>query len=270
MSLMTKTRRPAVSTAGLRAASAFTLIELLVVIAIIAILAAILFPVFAQARAKARQAACLSNMKQMGIGLMMYSQDYDEFFPINNFTYSPDGATTNWIEAHGGWMGHIYPYTKNAEIYKCPEAPRQVFDTIRGPGGTAAGSIRVPWYHVGANENIVRAVTSTNPVPGGPAVSQARLGKPAELPILGDCMYPLFPDVPRLMNAGHATGNWWDYPRTPDPRLARHSGGTTLVFGDGHAKWWPQRAMDLDPARSARPENQRYKLPITPDDDRLQ
>ena len=66
-----------------RVNKAFTLIELLVVIAIIAILAAILFPVFAQARSKARQAACLSNMKQIGLGSMMYAQDYDEVMPGN-------------------------------------------------------------------------------------------------------------------------------------------------------------------------------------------
>ena len=64
---------------------AFTLIELLVVIAIIAILAAILFPVFAQAREKARQTSCLSNLKQIGLGLMMYTQDYDETYPMNLF-----------------------------------------------------------------------------------------------------------------------------------------------------------------------------------------
>jgi prepilin-type N-terminal cleavage/methylation domain-containing protein len=65
----------------------FTLIELLVVIAIIAILAAILFPVFAQARAKARQTQCLSNSKQIGMAMMQYVQDYDELYPVNNFSY---------------------------------------------------------------------------------------------------------------------------------------------------------------------------------------
>jgi prepilin-type N-terminal cleavage/methylation domain-containing protein/prepilin-type processing-associated H-X9-DG protein len=95
----------------------FTLIELLVVIAIIAILAAILFPVFAQAREKARQSACLSNLKQIGTGLMMYTQDYDEAFPCNWFgglwPTTPDGKQYKWMDA-------IYPYVKNEQVFTCP------------------------------------------------------------------------------------------------------------------------------------------------------
>ena len=94
---------------------AFTLIELLVVIAIIAILAAILFPVFAQAREKARQAACLSNMRQLSNAVMMYVQDYDESYPMTaNYN---TGAFTPTI-----WPEMIQPYVKNEGIYKCPSA----------------------------------------------------------------------------------------------------------------------------------------------------
>src|SRR5579884_2814009 len=101
-----------------RRKSAFTLIELLVVIAIIAILAAILFPVFAQAREKARATSCLSNMKQVSLGLLMYVQDYDEQFPSG----SRYNATTNNMLASGlGWAGTIDPYTKSAQIFKCPD-----------------------------------------------------------------------------------------------------------------------------------------------------
>jgi prepilin-type N-terminal cleavage/methylation domain-containing protein len=94
----------------------FTLIELLVVIAIIAILAAILFPVFAQARGKARQAACLSNMKQMGLGVIMYASDYDEAFPPGSYR---DIATHAYLST---WKVAVYSYMKNKQIYECPES----------------------------------------------------------------------------------------------------------------------------------------------------
>jgi prepilin-type N-terminal cleavage/methylation domain-containing protein/prepilin-type processing-associated H-X9-DG protein len=92
----------------------FTLIELLVVIAIIAILAAILFPVFAQAREKARQTSCLSNLKQLGLGLMMYAQDYDETYPMNLFMGFEPGPCVHLSQVA------ITPYIKNIGIYKCP------------------------------------------------------------------------------------------------------------------------------------------------------
>ncbi|HEY3331879.1 MAG TPA: DUF1559 domain-containing protein [Capsulimonadaceae bacterium] len=103
--------------------SGFTLIELLVVIAIIAILAAILFPVFAQAREKARQTACASNLKQLGLAVVQYLQDYDECLP------NPSVATTVAYNANlrwtcgMGWAGIVYPYVKAKGTYTCPSDP---------------------------------------------------------------------------------------------------------------------------------------------------
>ena len=101
----------------------FTLIELLVVIAIIAILAAILFPVFAKAREKARQASCQSNEKQIGLALLQYVQDNDEAFPqglIAGATPRP-GTGDNCTGAGVGWAGTTVPYTKSAQLFKCPD-----------------------------------------------------------------------------------------------------------------------------------------------------
>jgi prepilin-type N-terminal cleavage/methylation domain-containing protein/prepilin-type processing-associated H-X9-DG protein len=94
----------------------FTLIELLVVIAIIAILAAILFPVFARARENARRASCQSNLKQVALGIVQYTQDYDEKFPMRYWTTSPvnNGYLTN------GWAAAIQPYVKSAQLLQCP------------------------------------------------------------------------------------------------------------------------------------------------------
>ncbi len=105
---------------------AFTLIELLVVIAIIAILAAILFPVFARARENARRSSCTSNLKQIGLGLIQYSQDYDEQMPMDQF--GPD----NDISGYGGrykWMDAAYPYIKSEQIFNCPS---DSFGTLGG------------------------------------------------------------------------------------------------------------------------------------------
>ena len=113
----------------------FTLIELLVVIAIIAILAAILFPVFAQAREKARQTTCLSNSKQLALGLYMYLQDYDETYPMGQYQTSPPAKKVQY-----SWSDEIYPYVKNGNtntdgddfhangkdgLYRCPSFPNQ-------------------------------------------------------------------------------------------------------------------------------------------------
>jgi prepilin-type N-terminal cleavage/methylation domain-containing protein/prepilin-type processing-associated H-X9-DG protein len=108
----------------------FTLIELLVVIAIIAILAAILFPVFAQAREKARQIACISNLKQLGLAMAQYNQDFDEHFPNG---WNPYGGG-------GGWASQMYPYVKSVGVYRCPDDGTN----IGGPGWTNDAPYQTP------------------------------------------------------------------------------------------------------------------------------
>ncbi len=123
--------------------SGFTLIELLVVIAIIAILAAILFPVFARAREKAKQTQCLSNVKQIGLGLMMYISDYDDCIPFYYAPYNkprpPELPDLSAYYDYGMfWQDLIYPYTKNLQIFMCPSSkayrgePRQYIGSYGG------------------------------------------------------------------------------------------------------------------------------------------
>jgi prepilin-type N-terminal cleavage/methylation domain-containing protein/prepilin-type processing-associated H-X9-DG protein len=101
----------------LHKSTGFTLIELLVVISIIALLAAILFPVFVRVRENARRTSCQSNLKQIGLGLMQYSQDFDERMPMG-MNVKP-GA--DWpIENRAGWAGEVYPYIRSAQVFKCP------------------------------------------------------------------------------------------------------------------------------------------------------
>jgi prepilin-type N-terminal cleavage/methylation domain-containing protein/prepilin-type processing-associated H-X9-DG protein len=122
----------------------FTLIELLVVIAIIAILAAILFPVFASAREKARQTSCASNEKQIGLGFMQYVQDNDEKWPEGNPQYS---AGLAWGTQGDGWAGEIFPYIKSSEVFSCPD-----------DNGNPDGPAQLDSY--GYNENFAVATSS--------------------------------------------------------------------------------------------------------------
>jgi len=126
--------------------SGFTLIELLVVIAIIAILAAILFPVFAQARAQARKTTCLSNVKQISLGVLMYDQDYDETFPLAFIKVNPANPEA-FIGTTASWHNLVQPYVKNWGLMICPDVdilnradPRNFLDPFLNYGmpGNAA------------------------------------------------------------------------------------------------------------------------------------
>ena len=118
----------------------FTLIELLVVIAIIAILAAILFPVFQKVRENARRASCMSNLKQLALGVTQYTQDADELFPSGGgFAGSGDPSTNGT-----NWAGQIYPFVKSTGVYRCPDDSTW----YSGHGNVSYGSMMDGWYNL--------------------------------------------------------------------------------------------------------------------------
>ncbi|HVK04374.1 MAG TPA: DUF1559 domain-containing protein [Armatimonadaceae bacterium] len=184
--------------------SAFTLIELLVVIAIIAILAAILFPVFAQARDKARATSCLSNNKQMGLALVAYSQDYDETYPRVYTNVAPQGPRD--------WKTDITPYTKNTQIYICPSRGSQLYGY--GYNYYYATSTGIPLANIAlpAKQLIVGEVipTASTAVPGFDSTGVDRL-------------------VPTNCTLGAGDARF--------QAIAPHQDGMEAVFADGHAKW---------------------------------
>lgn len=145
MPTMMLSRRPCLRKSG------FTLIELLVVIAIIAILAAILFPVFAQAREKARGASCLSNTKQQGLAVLMYTQDYDETFPLTTlYDFGPESQVSQWIP-------RVAPYIKNTDIFWCPSDSTSGYPRYGGWSGPAvsyAGNALMGGAHLADNTSV--------------------------------------------------------------------------------------------------------------------
>jgi prepilin-type N-terminal cleavage/methylation domain-containing protein/prepilin-type processing-associated H-X9-DG protein len=235
-----------------RQRAGFTLIELLVVIAIIAILAAILFPVFAQAREKARQATCSSNMKQIGIGMMMYAQDYEETFPFSAFP--PPGVPLIT------WYDLIEPYVKSGTkgqlntpdrvpvtFYVCPS-----FDNTAVPMGPGAPAL--PPIPPGQGYGPARSYSANGwlmpqstfsippvwfPNPTGPQ-SLAAIAAPASVVLVshgrgartivgGDDWFSgcinAEQGFPGIFN-NYCAGRF------------RHSGGSVYVLADGHAKWF--------------------------------
>ena len=243
--------------------SAFTLIELLVVIAIIAILAAILFPVFARARENARRSSCQSNLKQIGLGVMQYVQDYDEKYPLTNTAgFSGEG----WAQ----WEYRIQPYVKSTQIFRCPSSSRGENFSDVSDGTT---TIRLPThFNYGANEFVISAGTSGSQTPGG--LSQASIGATALLPMITDCSGLITNNVYRILNASH-NGNWFDSSTNNtaviEEGAARHLGGSNIAYADGHVKFLQQGAIGPDPTRASQLDGRdRFKLPLRPQDDRIQ
>jgi prepilin-type N-terminal cleavage/methylation domain-containing protein/prepilin-type processing-associated H-X9-DG protein len=213
----------------------FTLIELLVVIAIIAILAAILFPVFAKAREKARQTSCLSNLKQMGLASMMYAQDYDECL----------AGRSSALYITGGemcWMARLYSYTKNAQIARCPSTG--VAWTRFDPAN--------PTYRVGlANIRWSRSYAVNCDMAQALGRNMSQIVAPAEILYLGEGWSSDWAILKRPWGRGTYAAPQPDTECTgPD---IRHNEGINLAFVDGHAKW-----LKISPVRAARNRDPRW------------
>lgn len=205
---------------------AFTLIELLVVISIISILAAILFPVFARARENARRTSCLSNLKQIGLGIMQYTQDYDEKYPttfVGKRGNAGDGYTVQTDSSMPGrkyrvndgtyhgyymtWMDTIYPYVKSLQVFVCPSQP----DNYREYNSNQ--SYNVPYYGLNTRAS---------------GISLAEVDQPASTMMNMDFHFYFVTSV-----TCSRQNNILD----KDPRFVPHLDGTNFTFLDGHAKW---------------------------------
>ncbi len=222
---------------------AFTLIELLVVIAIIAIIAAILFPVFARAREKARQASCLSNEKQIATAVLMYIQDYDETFPfVLNFAGNVFGGNiadngrsqvvpgVTGTEPQFQLVNVVANYVRNPNVWYCPSV---------GPDGVWEAAIKGGGWKQGMTmrDQGTTYLYSYRPV-RFPDTSQGIFmgGKPYGI-LLDASRWPMLSELP---NGVAFTGNIGD----PASSVVPHSGGMNIAYGDGHAKFYRMETAD--------------------------
>jgi len=205
---------------------AFTLIELLVVMAVIAILAAILFPVFAASREKARAVGCLSNERQLALSIRLYAQDYDEFLPIGDSADSPAPRHT--------WRALVLPYVKNLHVYRCPsnswaDSMRQVYQSLY-PGDVAlgiqisyAGNVwwaqNLIWQFVGHGNGV--SLAEVDAAPGGPATKI----------LLAESRIP-WPDLAGWSNVLQV----WEGDTSGHGQFMHHQKFINFAYFDGHSK----------------------------------
>jgi len=214
----------------------FTLIELLVVIAIIAILAAILFPVFAQAREAARKTACVSNCKQLGTAMSMYAQDFDEILPAGTFNSTTNPYFAQW--SYSFWVPMLQPYVKNNGVFSCPSAAPTA--NLTGPAPQMRVNYGYNEYLDDVNRGWAPMARLSNGGAGGAGV--------ADIAVIADSYATgIFNDWSTCCSSG------WNYQKAQPFGLAREvcgngiSGttcqgrhqdfGATVVFADGHAKF---------------------------------
>ncbi len=228
----------------------FTLIELLVVIAIIAILAAILFPVFAQARSKARQTSCLSNVKQIATATMMYAQDYDEtLVPLTIGGLNGVPLST--------YPALLDPYIKNRQAWNCLEV-----------SGTNSSNTTAATRTYGFNPQVARSFAFFPLIADPGTFSLAQAEYPAELILMGDALrqayatnFSNFFDVAsacRVEFTPYATSASYQH-------FKRHSQGANYTFADGHAKWFRPRNT-VAPSVQWRPNRPAAPFPATATD----
>jgi prepilin-type N-terminal cleavage/methylation domain-containing protein/prepilin-type processing-associated H-X9-DG protein len=196
----------------------FTLIELLVVIAIIAILAAILFPVFAKAREKARQSSCLSNVKQIGLGILQYAQDYDEMLPFGCLYTGTDVTGYHGTVGELLWYDTIKPYIKSTQIYRCPSDKST-------PYGYGYPAYRGYWNNPGGGYEFYDGVP----------LGSRSIPDPSVAPIVCDHETP----------SSSPWYAWYISDTYYNAASKLHNGGLNICMLDGHAKWYqPQSAQD--------------------------
>ena len=244
---------------------AFTLIELLVVIAIIAVLAAVLFPVFSQARAKAKQATCMSNEKQFGTSILMYMQDFDESFPraVNNASSSKkltvniaarvvgDNAFSSADAAIGRPGGFLYSYIKNTAIWRCPQDPVSYnsgsLNSNNSLSFANAGSYHLNLYLTGTQVDAAKETTS------GDGLPIAKIGRGSQTVLARDGDANDGTNVENNTAIGGALVGEQVYTRHSDHTQAnRHAGIGNYLMVDGHVKSLPSaaaspEAIDDDP-----------------------
>lgn len=227
----------------------FTLIELLVVIAIIAILAAILFPVFAAAREKARQSACLNNEKQIGLAMMQYTQDYDDSYPM--CYWNP--AVNSWVPQRCAYPAALYPYIKSTGVWICPSQPP--IENWRQPGAysyTIPGVLSGTYYQEYLLNTLIAYrydkrcnYNGSSCQSNGPfvPVTTGALLTPATYIAMGECNPNDYNGAPTLDAAPASYGEWASNSCTMTGPNAGcrvgiiHSGGMNAIYCDGHVKW---------------------------------